>query len=841
MGKLDDARKIAIPLPLSMPPLWLPLFATPSLHAVILAHLVFDMRLGSLFSLFCLSFAPLLAKAQRGSKTAIPDFTKGAVIPEGMKHDWNLGATGARGWIYCDRMVTTDARQILITKVAKGSPADGVFAENDVILGVSGKRFSFDPRTEFGRALTVAETKKEKGLLKVIRWRNGKTEEVTLKLSVLGSYSRTSPYKCTKSQAILEKGCASLAQRMQQPGYRENTIPRALNALALLASGNPEYLPLIRREVDWAAAYQTRSFQTWYYGYVIMLLSEYVLATGDRAVMPGLTRLATEAAVGQSIVGSWGHRFANPDGRLAGYGMMNSPGLTLTTSLTLARKAGVKTPEVERAIERSTRLLRFYIGKGAVPYGDHNPWIENHEDNGKCGMASVLFTFMNEPKGAEFFSRMSVASHGNERDTGHTGNFFNVLWAIPGVAQSGPNATGAWIKEFGAWYFDLARQWDGTFRHQGPPQPGNDSYADWDATGAFMLAYARPLKKIHLTGKRDAIAPQLDKKAAERLIREGRGWSNKDRYSAYDALGRDVLLETLTNWSPIVRERSAIALSRLKGDAPVAPLNAMLQSSSLNAQLGACQAIARLKVRASGCVDTLIQTLDSTDLWVRIKAAEALSAIGKPAIKSVPKLLKLFTVVDLENDPRGMQQRYFSYALFRRGGLLSGSLKGIDMPTFYKAIEAGLKNEDGRARGSLSSVYRTLSKEQIKPLLPAILKAVVEPASSGVMFASQVRLEGLKVLANHHVKEGVKATVDYLHQQNRWASEKRTPQILKILHQYGAAAKPFLPQLEEIAADFDDGEPDFPRRLSRDKALMVREAIEKIKVAKTSPELTKIR
>lgn len=83
--------------------------------------------------------------------------------------------------------------------------------------------------------------------------------------------------------------------------------------------------------------------------------------------------------------------------------MMNSPGVPLTISLVLAREAGVRDPKIDLAIERSARLLRFYIGKGAVPYGDHHPWIENHEDNGKCGMASVLFHLLDEPKGTEFF------------------------------------------------------------------------------------------------------------------------------------------------------------------------------------------------------------------------------------------------------------------------------------------------------------------------------------------------------------------------------------------------------------------------------------------------------
>ena len=41
------------------------------------------------------------------------------------------------------------------------------------------------------------------------------------------------------------------------------------------------------------------------------------------------------------------------------------------------------------------------------------------------------------------------------------------------MAQSGPHATGAWMNEFGAWYFDLARRHDDSFLHQGPAQMKN--------------------------------------------------------------------------------------------------------------------------------------------------------------------------------------------------------------------------------------------------------------------------------------------------------------------------------------------------------------------------------
>lgn len=774
----------------------------------------------------------------------MPDFTRGDSIPAEARHDWNLGATGARGWMFCDKLVTADARQVAITAVAQGSPADGVLATGDVILGVGGKPFSSDPRTEFGKALSAAESDVGGGVLAVTRWRAGTSAEVTMKLPVLGSYGATAPYDCPKSKKVLELGIAALARRVEEPEYGRNIdpIPRSMNALALLAGGDPSHLPLVRKEAEWAAVFKADSMQTWYYGYVMMLLSEYVAATGDQSVMPGLKRLALEAAKGQSAVGSWGHGFAIPDGRLGGYGMMNSPGLPLTISLAMARNAGVKDPAVDRAIELSARLMRFYIGKGAVPYGDHHPWIETHDDNGKCGMAAVLFDLLGENAGAEFFSRMSVASHGPERDCGHTGNYFNILWSMPGVARSGPDATGAWMAEFGGWYFDLARRWDGSFVHQGPPEPDNDSYAGWDCSGGYLLALAMPLKKIHLTGKSGGGAPRLDAAAARSLILDGRGWSNKDRNSAYDALGGDSIFECLGSWSPVVRERAAMALSRRQGDSPVPSLVKLLDSPRLEARYGACQALAALGGKSAPAVGSLRKALAHDDLWLRIKAADALAAIGAPAMVAVPELLELLSNSDPEKDPRGMQQRYLCFALFEQGGgLLGRSLDGVDRAALSKAVRAGLKNQDGRARGSLGSVYRNLSFDDIKPLLPAIYQAVVEPAPSGEMFADTIRVEGLRLLGKHRIREGIGACVEYTRGQNPWSSENRTPELMEILLTYGAHGKTVIPELEKLADYFERDEKDFPKHLMVKKARCVRETIEAINSSKELPELISLK
>jgi hypothetical protein len=796
----------------------------------------------TLINISWFGFVTYATAAPQEKPLAIPDFTAGDTIPAEAKHDWNLGPTGLRGWMFSDKLVTTDARQIAITKVEPGSPAEGIIAVGDVILGVGGNRFSFDPRTEFGRAITVAETEAAGGKLILTRWRDGNETEVTINLPVLGSFGLTAPYNCSKSQLILERGLQELAAQMEKSDYAKqaNPIPRALNALALLAGGDASHLPLVKREAEWAANYSAKDFKTWYYGYVMIFLAEYAMATEDISVLPGLQRLAREAASGQSAVGSWGHTFARPDGRLKGYGMMNSPGLPLTIGMVMAREAGVNDTEVDRAIELSAKLLRFYTGKGAIPYGDHDAWTETHEDNGKCGMAAVLFNRLGEEKSADYFTRMSVASHGAERDCGHTGNYFNMLWSLPAIAQAGPEATGVWMEEFGAWYHDLARRWDGTFAHQGPPEPKPDSYHGWDATGAYLLAYAMPLKKIMLTGKNRGTVQTFTRDFAESLIADGRGWDNKDRKSFYDGLSDTELLERLGSWSPIVRERAADALARRK-EPPVASIIALLASENLDACVGACHALEALRGRAAPAVPQLRLALQHEDLWLRIRAATALAMIGDPAMPALPDMLEIIARGPTAEDPRGMEQRFISMAIFNKMLGRGKTLDGVNGDQLRTAIVRGLQNQDGRARSDISTIYQRLSFEEIQPLLPAIFEAVEQPAPSGEMFADGVRLNGLKVLAQHRIEEGIQATADYLRNQNPWASEHRSLEILKVFENYGAAAQRIVPHLRETAAMFDAGEVDFPKRLSEQKAQAVRATIEKIESAREKPELLRLK
>ncbi len=167
------------------------------------------------------------AAAKPKPPIANPDFTRGD--KPGDAHDWTLGPTGARGWIFSKNGHSATARQILVTAVAKGSPADGALEVGDVILGVAGGNFTSDARVAFADAIMRAEADTAGRGLRLVRWRDGKTGEAVVRLAALGAYSATAPYDCPKSRRIFEEGCKALAERMGSPDYprHQHPIPRA--------------------------------------------------------------------------------------------------------------------------------------------------------------------------------------------------------------------------------------------------------------------------------------------------------------------------------------------------------------------------------------------------------------------------------------------------------------------------------------------------------------------------------------------------------------------------------------------------------------------------------------
>ncbi|MDQ8190404.1 DUF6288 domain-containing protein [Roseibacillus persicicus] len=789
-----------------------------------------------LLSMVCLCSLSVATPAQaalRRGESPVPDFTAGGEKDD--KHDWNLGPTGARGWMWGYKLQTSKARQILVTEVAAGSPADGKLQVGDVILGVSEESFAHDPRMELGTAIGEAEA--GSGELSLIRWREGETSTVVLPIGKKGAYSENSPFDCEKSQQILAEGCAHIAKRLEADfaefrsplskgpdrfrTYSSDDIMNAVDAMALLASGKPEYATLVTRyahafaPVNLEIALHSHSrMASWGWGYINLFLCEYFLATGDEAVLPAIELYTTNIAKGQSFIGSWGHAMAWPDknagklhGVLSGYGALNSAGLICHLSLVLGKECGVKTDEVDDAIAKANKFIGFYANKGSIPYGDHLPNWDRHDDNGKNSMAAVLFDLQDQSERVRFFSKMTVASYG-ERERGHTGNYFSLLWGPLGARRAGSEATAAFMKPQ-RWFYDLNRSWDGSFPYQGGANSGKGehSYAGWDSTGAFMLTYALPLKRLYITGRGTSPANQLAGSEVDSVITDGADFTVWDEGLApYRKKTAEVLLQDLQSWSPAVRFRAAQALAEKEGSEVHLPnLIAMLNAENLTARYGACQGLAAFEERAQSAVEPLQALLWSEDTWLRIQAVSALSNIGEASKSAIPALLRLAIVED-ESDPLEITQRYLALGLFDSKkilgnvGLLANSVENVDRDLLFQAVQKILTNPDGRTRETVASVYRNLSYEELKPLLPAILKAIKEPSPSGVMFASGIRINGIELLAKYRIEEGMALCLDIL-EIDKWGKRKRLDQCLSVLATYGGAAKPLLPRLRQLEKD----------------------------------------
>ena len=738
-----------------------------------------------------------------------PDLTKG-----GKKTDtpaWNLGPTGLKGWIFSRDFDTSAARQILIDEVAKGSPADGLVAAGDVIVGLeivggAAGPFTADARVTFGKALTAAETPEGKGQLRLQVWSNGVTKTVTIPLKVMGSYTDTSPYQCPKAKLIIEQGCRAILKRGLQcgdysPDNWDPSIPDNVNALALLASGNPAYLPALKAYAHKLGPPEMNlilkeGMYAWTWSYANLFLTEYYLATKDESVLPAIREITKKIAMGQSAVGTYGHGFrvAGNNGTLGGYGAINQAGLICWMSMALAQKCGVDDPVVQAAVEKSRTFYSFYIGKGSIPYGDHPPyWL--HDDNGKSGAAAVTFDILGDASGARFFSRMSTAAYG-EKELGHTGNYLGYLWGALSANRAGPEALAAFLKQQ-RWYYDLARRWDGSFFTN-----ARDNY-DFDMTGLFVLHEALPLHKIHITGKGTHPENFVSKASLQQIIDGGRDFNLGPFDYAYIFKSKQQLLDALGNWSPTVRQRAAKQVANLSDDV-VAQLIELLASKDLNARYGACLALQYLQGRAAAATDALITQLSATDMWLRVRAAFALTSIGRPALKAVPQLLKMSVVVN-PADPRGLEAKYLSYALFRadfidqippQPGLIANSLDGIDRELVYPALRRMLASDDGIGTFAVRSMFKTLSTDELKALEPEIIKVANDTAPSGEMYAQEIRVDALKFLAKNKITKGLPVFIEYAKTQNGWG--QRTRDILPLLKEYGPAARDILPQLKAL-------------------------------------------
>jgi hypothetical protein len=765
---------------------------------------------------------------------------------------YNLGPTGLRGWIHlsggsgnthgADGTMTGESRQILVTVAS--APANSVLAVDDVILGAiaadSGPvpLFTSDARKAIGAAIGEAESTGA-GTLRVKRWRAGSITDENIPMTLMGDYSATAPYNCPKSSLILANARTKLVgQLTANANFLTNDWKGSISALALLAGvqpGDPDYATVQTRLQTYArsrasAGPQPVGLPIWDWAYSGLFLAEYYLATGDANVLPGINSYTIKLSESQSINGTFGHgpSVLRPDGsgrRMgAGYGPVNAVGIVANMAIVLGRKALLQggqavDPEIDGAIQRGSDFFAFYVNKGPIPYGEHEPFISGHSSNGKDPMCAVLFGLQpGRAAETEYYARMTTASY-RGREYGHTGQGFSYLWSAMGANMGGSLAVAEHLKPV-RWHLDLSRRTDGSFAYDGGEQYGggtttggtylgDSGYYGMNSTACYILTYALPLQRLYITGKRDIPADPpplvLDATtvahavAAANFKVDSPGFTNSQ------------LITALSDYDPVVRHYAAVELGKRTPNATeLTTLRNLVTGPDANGRMGACQALGLLK--DSTALPTIVQRLDKTtetDLWVRAKAASAIRSYT-PATASAYRdtMLTRFTVnatdpdVIVWSDPIQMSNNFLSLALFGDAIYGGGNIRDytINAPKnlLFPAVQAGLNQPDSYSRSGASRFcFDKLPLADVQALIPDFFKVIEIECLADRMWSADSRANGIKTLAKYKVREGIPSALAMLEIPAgfEWGSGTTIIAGLNALASYGDAARWTLPTL----------------------------------------------
>lgn len=747
--------------------------------------------------------------------------------------DFYLGPIGAKGWVHtASNSMTTDARQILVTAVTSGSAADGVLQVGDVILGVHGKRFTSDARKALGQAILDAEREENRGELKLVRWRmiegakprTGTVSNVELTLKVMGSYSKTAPWNCPRTQRILDDGLKHIIDGKNFGRFGEG-------ALALLATGEAKHLEIVRdylHSQKWASpdlkiSLESGGLRVWGCGYYGLVLTEYYLASGDKYVLPAIREYAIKTAMGQSNGGTWGHGFAwtsknggKLHGRLSGYGAVNQAGLPCFLMLQLAKKCGVQHPEVDDAIARASRFFQQFIGHGSIGYGFHRPSLEVYASgrngmsaNGKNGVAAVAFRVQGHREGQRFFSRLTASLY-DSMEYGHSGNSYSYFFDPLGANCGGPELASEFFNEL-RWYYALTRMADGSFVNQ--QLGGVYGGKLLDPTAAQVLIATLPRQAIYLTGKGMKSSESLGHDEVRATIDSGR-W----RLASTDDISVNDLISELGSWSPIAREWVAKALAKKDGDFVPRLIN-LLDDKKADVRAGACAALGHLKQRAASAVPKLSKALKDDGTNVSISASYALARIGPSAQQAIPDLLQAMLDTD-EPDLMKPKRQAMAYSLGYAAGRFAplyfdgilaqtpegkNPLDGLNRDVLYPAMSKLLADSAGRTRGSAASTLKHFNREDTANMAQEIYSAIHKPAMNYTMMDDGARSAGLDLFAQLRLKEGVSLCIETI-ELDRWGGHTRVPARFKTLQAYGGNAKSILPQLREMRSRWKKGD-----------------------------------
>jgi hypothetical protein len=687
---------------------------------------------------------------------------------------------------------TVAAKQITVTKVDKGSPADGRIAPKDVIVAVGGREFGDNPRRDMAHAIDAAEATAAKGVLS-LRVKGAKGA-VDVQLKVLGTFSETAPFNCPKTDAIVTAAADHL---VSSGDYTKDAL--RVGWLGLMATGEQKYLDVVKRELpkqDWVHPDLEKmeallrgdidmGYVCWSWGYNCITLAEYYLMTGDKSVLPGLQAYAVTLARGQDPAGRWGHRLATVKrgGRLPGYSHINQPSVTCFLGMVLARKCGIDHPEVNRAIEACHTVYSRYIGKGALPYGNHPPYTKHFNNNGTSGSVALAFNHLGNKEGARFFSRQ-VATTYDRLETGHATHYFNILWTPLGAHLAGPEVTAEFFHR-SRWLHVLARSWDGRFTFDGGQQKAGNS------TGSHLLAYCLDRRALYITGKDPDRTLWLSGRAVADVI----GMSQID----YASKSADELLAMLDHWAPQVVGSAVWTLRDKQKEFLPRLITLMTQGTKTQkkAAIGffGYKCPPELALPRLDDLGAILRNRQEDD-EVRAAAASSLAFLGEPAYKYYPDMLR-FVLEERPNDPLRLIDQTLSGALTTicadpyAAGLVT------DKKLFYDAVLRLAGHPLQGVRAGAMKMIQSIPLADFHIVADAVKRVVQnrDPAYTSYHNPGSSVAAGGMVLAHLNIREGMQWALDMLSTPDGKHSFKLNA-FVAILGAYGPNAREMVAKVQ---------------------------------------------
>ncbi len=721
-------------------------------------------------------------------------YTNSQYYMGGQFFTYNLGPTGLRGWIYAlgpsslDQFTSIAPWQILVTSVGTNTPAVGFLQTNDVILGVAAglppaPLFTNDSRIVLGNAITAAEAGNGKLSFLVNRYGVSTNMNFTIQLRMTNmAYSGTAPYNCPKSALILSNALNVISQRNG-----------GSQALALLASGNTNYLPQVQSYARSIApanlvlgwpTYQGvgGGDDTWTMGYNGLLLAEYYMVTHDSQVTNALTQYIVGLAKSDTMWGCYGHGgakvmpyhvAAGVHGYGSGYGPVNACGLLCKLAMAVAQKTGipsiVNNPEFQPAINRSINFYGYYVQKGMVPYGEMPPYWDNYHPVGKDGLAALFFGVLsNQTTQAQYFTRMSLASY-YSRETGHNGSGWGLCWDTLGTVMGGTNAAAAFSAN-ARWQLELARRCDGSFAYDCTSDTisttsdywGYEDYQGFlDPTAWNALFLSAPKQALYITGKNANPSNYLTDAAVSNAVWAGQWLANVSSYTT------NQLIANLSEYQPTVRHAAAQQLAALCAtnaaiSNAVAPTLIMLTTNSNPwTREAACDALGSMK--CTNALNALAARMYDTDVWVRFNANNALDQLGTAALPQLTNIMTAFTtyaspdpLVSINwNDPCGWGNGYLAHLLFNT---LANNTIAQSVDLLYPAVNAGLLGQPDRMEQSQIGPFlkNQLSWQDVQAVAPALMVVGSKMAQADPMWDG-AEADALACLAKFGVPEGLAA------------------------------------------------------------------------------------